>query len=628
MYNERTMMLSAPRGFAALIILSLRLVVVASTSDGLVRIPLIPQQVQRRRLQAETGVDGLDKDAHVRPQKYYRRLSSSSNGYQQQQQQVAELYQGFGTHYVDLWCGTPRQRQTVIVDTGSGVTGFPCHECVNCGAKDYHIDGVFDQSASSSFSTPSCNECMVGSCPDKGRHADDTCAFSRHYGDGSSFTAFEAIDDCYVGGLHGTHKVTTPSHNKKHKHQPIDPAIDPWQADKFKFDLRFGCETQARGLFVTQLADGIMGLNRAPAAYWKQMYDAGVTKRQAFSLCFSRHPEASRNGTESGAMTLGGSDPRLHHDQMVFVDTSMNDGMFNVKLRQVHLRDGKGGASALSLPNDPKVVTLDIPQASMKSGRFIVDSGTTDTYLPRSFKPYFDKVFRDLSGVDYGSSVYTLTQDDLEALPTILFQLEGNEAMNKAILDQGNGSPVVGLAANIDPEHPLDVLVAMPPSHYMEAVGNGLYKARINMREPSGGVFGANTIMGHDVYFDVEGQRIGWAESTCDYTGFMEEHIPSISGKNSVRETLGRGEANASRFRNGSMTALVVCLVGGVMGMLVVGVRKLRQSRNQATTVSAQAHGLELTHIMSDDELSSFTSSHNHFCDETDAIDTSRELPP
>lgn len=34
---------------------------------------------------------------------------------------AAQLYQGYGTHYVDLWCGTPPQRQTVIVDTGSGM---------------------------------------------------------------------------------------------------------------------------------------------------------------------------------------------------------------------------------------------------------------------------------------------------------------------------------------------------------------------------------------------------------------------------------------------------------------------------------------------------------------------------
>jgi hypothetical protein len=34
---------------------------------------------------------------------------------------------------------------------------------------------------------------------------------------------------------------------------------------------------------------------------------------------------------------------------------------------------------------------------------------------------------------------------------------------------------------------------------------------------PSGSVIGANAMMGHDVFFDLDNNRIGWAESTCDY---------------------------------------------------------------------------------------------------------------
>jgi len=55
---------------------------------------------------------------------------------------MSQLYQGYGTHYVDLWVGSPiPQRQTVIVDTGSSVTAFPCKGCHECGFDDnaeYH----------------------------------------------------------------------------------------------------------------------------------------------------------------------------------------------------------------------------------------------------------------------------------------------------------------------------------------------------------------------------------------------------------------------------------------------------------------------------------------------------------
>lgn len=36
-------------------------------------------------------------------------------------------------------------------------------------------------------------------------------------------------------------------------------------------------------------------------------------------------------------------------------------------------------------------------------------------------------------------------------------------------------------------------------------------------------VIGANAMMGHDITFDVENNRIGWAESHCDYSQLVEE---------------------------------------------------------------------------------------------------------
>ena len=48
-------------------------------------------------------------------------------GGQFNQYQGVPLSQGYGTHYVHLWVGSPTpQRQSVIVDTGSHFTAFPC----------------------------------------------------------------------------------------------------------------------------------------------------------------------------------------------------------------------------------------------------------------------------------------------------------------------------------------------------------------------------------------------------------------------------------------------------------------------------------------------------------------------
>ena len=53
-----------------------------------------------------------------------------------------------GYYYVDIYVGTPPVKQTVIVDTGSTLTAFPCTGCINCGS---HIDPWFDPNQSSSY---------------------------------------------------------------------------------------------------------------------------------------------------------------------------------------------------------------------------------------------------------------------------------------------------------------------------------------------------------------------------------------------------------------------------------------------------------------------------------------------
>ena len=38
--------------------------------------------------------------------------------------QTSPLHQGYGTHYATIWVGTPSQRKSVIIDTGSHFTAF------------------------------------------------------------------------------------------------------------------------------------------------------------------------------------------------------------------------------------------------------------------------------------------------------------------------------------------------------------------------------------------------------------------------------------------------------------------------------------------------------------------------
>lgn len=159
-----------------------------------ITIPLIPHAVIReRRLSAGETLVNVDRPPYS---KYHMMRQLSTSPEAAKAAQIAGLFQGYGTHYVDLWCGTPPQRQTLIVDTGSGITAFPCHECVGCGVPSYHIDRLFDETQSSSFQKLSCSECLRGTC------AGNECTMSALYQEGSSWSAFEASDLCYIGGFH------------------------------------------------------------------------------------------------------------------------------------------------------------------------------------------------------------------------------------------------------------------------------------------------------------------------------------------------------------------------------------------------------------------------------------------
>ena len=50
-----------------------------------------------------------------------------------------------GYYFTNLYFGTPLQKQSLIVDTGSDVLTSPCKKCDTCGS---HLNNFFDSSKS------------------------------------------------------------------------------------------------------------------------------------------------------------------------------------------------------------------------------------------------------------------------------------------------------------------------------------------------------------------------------------------------------------------------------------------------------------------------------------------------
>ena len=93
----------------------------------------------------------------------------------------SELVEGAYIHLAYLWVGTPPQRVSAIVDTGSGKPAWPCEPCGGCGT---HTDPPFDASASSTARTIS-------------------GTWSQAYSEGSSWHAHRTQDVVRLGDSDG-----------------------------------------------------------------------------------------------------------------------------------------------------------------------------------------------------------------------------------------------------------------------------------------------------------------------------------------------------------------------------------------------------------------------------------------
>lgn len=385
--------------------------------------------------------------------------------------EITPMYQGYGTHYSYIYVGTPPQRQSVIVDTGSHYTAFPCVGCSQCGK---HIDQYWDIKNSSTSIVPQCRN--------------QACTISQRYSEGSSWKAIKVIDKLWVGGLN-VHSVPG--------------------ASEYSIDFLFGCQTSETGLFRTQLADGIMGMGIADDTIPFQLVKQGVTDSKVFALCF-------RMG--GGIMTLGGVDERLHITPgILYARLSRTSNWYTLNLLDVFLihRESKSRKSLGQFKN------------VYDSGKgTIVDSGTTDTYLPRHVTKRFISIFKEFSGVSFSQAKMVLDESQLDLMPDVAFVFEGED------------------------HNPFEVV--MPWSNYVDSLGGGKYAFRIYLTEASGAVLGANFMSGHNVIFDPDGRRVGFAKSECKY-----EEYAIVQAQSPILKLATSSNLSRSDYRDGCVSKFV-----------------------------------------------------------------------
>ncbi|CAI5706836.1 unnamed protein product [Peronospora farinosa] len=400
----------------------------------------------------------ISNDFH--PEKYARRLYT-----QDKAPEVVPLHLGLGTHYTWVYVGSPPQRASVIVDTGSLLMAFPCSGCDGCGN---HTDQPFLADNSSTLVHVTCSQETFFKCKDC-QEKSNACAISQSYLEGSTWRATVVEDVVYLGGESSFQDMA--------------------MRNKYGTIFQFGCQSSETGLFVKQVADGIMGLSNSEHHIIAKLYRETKISSNLFSLCFVE---------DGGTMSIGQPHTVAHRGNISYV--KLIPDRSDAHLYSVHMTDVRIGGKSINADEE-----------DFTRGHFIVDSGTTDSYLPLRMRTQFMTLFKEISGRDYqtGDSCEGYTNEDLASLPPIQLVME-------AYGDEKE-----------------EVVLNIPPEQYLMRTG-GHFCGNIYLSENSGGVIGASLMMNRDVIFDNGNQRVGFVDADCAY---KEAPKPTITLSDSNKTT-------------------------------------------------------------------------------------------
>lgn len=406
------------------------------------------------------------------------------------------LHSEHGTHHAYLYVGSPPQRRTLIVDTGSRLVAFPCASCTNCGK--HASTSYYDPAISTTDIVNTCSECQFDGMS---KCNNDTCQFVQRYTEGSRIQAYEITDIMWLGTDDVLESMADPTY--------INAAVP----------FVFGCQTSEEGLFRNQYADGIMGVAMHQTTLVAAMYEAGAIPRHAFSLCLNYEGgtfslggtdlgiEASPKlaATENGTLAPAASRGPHHLEPMQYAAMSKTHGWYAVGVASVHVGDilVTTTETFLSAFNDVKGT--------------IIDSGTTDSYLPKVIAQPFMKAWENITGSVYSNKFEGFTYSTFLKLPNITITVDGVDGkilwsatpsnyMEEFVLKRRKqGEKATHQVRRIDITKPWN--------------GRRTFINRIYLDELKGCVLGGNFMADHDILFDITNKRIGIARAECTYQG-------------------------------------------------------------------------------------------------------------
>lgn len=250
-------------------------------------------------------------------------------------------------YFATFEVGTPEKPQSVIIDTGSDTMAFPCETCKgrNCGSHQYPR---FKPNTSRTFKYK-----IRCSNPQRmGGH--QVCKFVKSYAEGSSLYGFLADDLIRFKSAKQVYGNKLRELNKK-------------LVKDVRIQTEFGCTEKETGLFKTQYADGILGLDdQSEFINSLEQLNGNGQKVFSFGLCFHEHGgimsiDLRKRFEPDDKIRMLNKDISEYQKPLI-VPYDNSNMYFEIPLY------------GFSLGNDR--VNLDVPATMM------IDSGTTFSHFP------------------------------------------------------------------------------------------------------------------------------------------------------------------------------------------------------------------------------------------------------
>jgi hypothetical protein len=240
----------------------------------------------------------------------------------------SQVSSGDGEYLMPISLGTPAQKSTVIVDTGSDLMWTQCLPCDSCYPQN---DPLFNPAASSTYKLATCASALCQALPSTACTNAGDCEYGYGYGDGSVTEGLFASDTLSFAGSAGN----VPN-------------------------FAFGCGLANEGNFGA--ADGIVGLGQGPVSLVSQMRNSNLDA--IFSYCL-----VGIDSTRTSPLLLGNANA-AGVAYTPIVSNPVNPTFYYA---------GVTGVSVNGVPVNYPANSFNI--LANGNGGLIIDSGTTITYL-------------------------------------------------------------------------------------------------------------------------------------------------------------------------------------------------------------------------------------------------------